>query len=203
MFDNLKGGMRELLTGSNAENDLRTRLHADHHEVSVLLSELRLTEDHEAAMRADIRDQLMVALMAHARIEEEVVYEQLKTLPLLRELMQEAYRQHDDLDMSLDELAGTDPSDPGFLEVVARLEAEVTRHVQQEENTVLPRAEGVAGKAELAKLIPLFNDRKRDLVQQLQLERMAERRRADAEAEAEAEWASPVDVGMSESNSQF
>jgi len=203
MFDKIKEGVRELLTGSNAENDLRARLHADHQEVSRLIAELRSTEDHEVDMRSDIRDQLMVALMAHARIEEEVVYERLKTMPLLRDLVQEAYRQHDDLDLSLDELSRIDTGDPGFLEVVAKLEAEVTRHVQQEENTVLPHAEGVVGKTQLAHLIPVFNERKQDLLQQLQLERLAERRRTDAEAEAEAEWSSMRDVGMSESSSQF
>jgi hemerythrin superfamily protein len=203
MFDKLKEGVRELLTGANADNDLRARLYADHQEVSRLLTELRSTEDHEVDMRSDIRDQLMVALMAHARVEEEVVYERLKTTPLLRDLVQEAFRQHDDLDLSLDELARIDPGDPGFLEVVDRLEDLVTRHVQQEENVVLPRAEGVVGKTSLSNLIPIFNDRKRDLLQQLELERMAERRREDAEAEAEAGWASPVDVGMSESSSQF
>ena len=40
MFDKIKEDVRELMTGSNVENDMRARLHADHDDVARIMSEL-------------------------------------------------------------------------------------------------------------------------------------------------------------------
>src|SRR6476619_3377129 len=101
MFDKFKEDAREMLTGSNPDNDLRARLHADHNEVSRLIDELKSTEDHEFDMRADILNQLVIALSAHARAEESVVYRLFQDDPRLRDKTIHAFREHSQIDQAL------------------------------------------------------------------------------------------------------
>jgi hemerythrin superfamily protein len=170
MFDKLKEDVRETLTGSNTRNDLRARLHADHSEVSALIGELLATEEHEFAMRKDIRDQIVVGLSSHAKAEEEVVYSQLAQAPSTNGKTQHAYREHAEIDRLVHQLKVADVSDPNLNELVRELQQSVEHHVREEENDLLPRAETEIGQAALAALIPQFNARKAELVQQLEAE---------------------------------
>ena len=167
MFDKIKEDVRELLTGSNVENDMRARLHADHDEVARLMSELLATRDHEIAMRDDLRDQLILALTVHLRAEEDVVYNALSQRPATAGLTLHSFREHDDIERVMGELRVFDAGDPGFRVCVSRLRDSVTTHVHDEENEFLPQAERELGKDHLASLIPMYNARKVEITQEL------------------------------------
>ncbi|MEZ5397882.1 MAG: hemerythrin domain-containing protein [Bryobacterales bacterium] len=166
MFDKLKEDLRETVTGSNPENDLRARLHADHVEVDRLIGELQDSEDHELAMRADLRDELVQALIVHSRAEEDVVYTRLRSEPSLRADVTHSDREHQDILTALARLEALDPADPAFLDALNQLADTVKHHVHEEEGTVLPKAQERLGQDVLARLIPPFNERKRELLQQ-------------------------------------
>jgi hemerythrin superfamily protein len=180
MFDKLKEDVRETLTGSNAQNDLRARLHADHSEVSALIGEFLSTGDHELAMREDIRNQIVVGLASHAQAEEEVVYSVLSHHPTTTGKTQHAVREHAQIDALVQQLKTADVGDPTTNEIVKELQQKVTHHVHEEETDLLPKAETDVGKAALAALIPQFNARKAELVQQLEAEVAVD---TDADAE--------------------
>lgn len=170
MFDKIKEDIRESLTGSTPENDLRARLHADHTEVARLMDELLATEDYEIALREDIRDQIVVGLTSHSKAEEEIVYPRLQQYPATKPLTQEAITEHHAIDRVLQTLKEMDVGDPGLSQVVEDLKAKVQHHVREEENELLPKAEKEFGQAELARLIPEFNARKAELVVDLELD---------------------------------
>jgi hemerythrin superfamily protein len=167
MFDKIKENAREVLTGSTPENDLRACLHADHADVDKMISQLMSSDDDDLIRREKILSQLVISLSAHARAEEEIVYDRLRTEPELGVPMREAFREHEDIETCLNELSGMPPNDPRFHEVLTQLKAAVDSHVHDEENQVLPRAESLLGKEVLANLIPSFNTRKANLMRQL------------------------------------
>lgn len=166
MFDKMKEDLREAVTGATPDNDLRARLHADHAEVDRLIKELKGTDDHDIAMRADLRNEIVQALMVHARAEEEIVYDNLRSEPSLRTDITHADREHQDILRALASLEAVDCGDPAFLDAVDRLEDLVKHHVHEEETSVLPKAEERLGKEPLARLIQPFNERKRELLRQ-------------------------------------
>jgi hypothetical protein len=170
MFDKTKEDLREMFTGSNAENDLRARLHADHNEIARLLREAKNTEIYEVDVRIELCNQLWIGLRSHAKAEEEVVYSHLRTSPKLGSMVQHSLSEHDEIDRALGELRSLDPTDPGFLAAVTELERCVTGHVREEENDVLPKAEEVFGKVALSNLIGPLNERQQELIRQLRAE---------------------------------
>src|SRR5262245_15113220 len=165
MSDKIKEDVRELLTGSNVENDMRARLHADHDEIARITSELLAATD--PASQEQLRDQLVTGLTVHLRAEEDVVYNALSQRPATAGLTLHAYREHDDIERLVGELRLVDPGDPALRGCAERLRDSVTAHVHDEENEFLPQAERELGKEHLASLIPMFNARRVEIGQEL------------------------------------
>jgi hemerythrin superfamily protein len=160
MFDEMKEGIREVLTNRTPENDLRARLHADHVEIARLIDELLATEEYEISMREDLRDRIVMDLTVHARAEEEVVYDFLAQHPATQAGTQQAFHEHDEMDRLLALLDRMDGSDVNLELIVDQLKEAVQRHVHEEETELLPTGEQEIGQERLAQLIPLFNARK-------------------------------------------
>ncbi len=159
LFDKIKEEVRESVEGTNPENDLLARLHVDHLTVSTLIEALKETESHEVVRREDLRRQLIIGLTAHSRAEEEVVYPELTRHEALRDLGERSLLEHGRLDRALEDLRVVRAVDPTFVARVEVLDDILREHVHDEESTVLPRAEAVIGREELAKLIPAFEQR--------------------------------------------
>jgi hemerythrin superfamily protein len=170
MWDKLKEDLREAVTGSTTENDLRARLHADHDEISKLLGELAKTTDADVAQRIDVRNEIEAGLKSHAQAEEEVVYRRIQMDSRMRDETEHSFAEHAKIDAALATLMNTDPADPAFDDAAKELRQIVHHHVHDEENELLPKAEQILGHEQLAALIPSFNDRKRMLHAQVESE---------------------------------
>ena len=180
MFDKMREDLRQTLTGATVDDDLRARLHADHDEVARLIAELEGTTDADSEMRADLRDELQRGLVAHSKAEETVVYRRLESAGGLAQQTQHATREHAEIDAALHTVLSLDTADPAFADAVKTLKQVVTHHVHEEETNLLPKAEVMLGKDALTALIPGFNDRKRQLIGQLESEqRMRKAAQAD------------------------
>jgi len=164
MYDKTKEGIRELLTGSNVENDMRARMHADHDEIARLIGVLLAADD---SAQNEARDDLIEALTVHLRAEEDVIYNALSQRPATAALTVHSYREHDDIERLVDELRLVDAGDPAMRGCVERLLDSVTSHVHDEEGELLPVAERELGKEHLASLIPMFNARRVEVAQEL------------------------------------
>jgi hypothetical protein len=163
-LDELKETARETFLGRNPRNDLRARLHADHAEVARLLDELVATDIEEAEVRAETRSDIATLLDAHAKAEEETVYEVLRREAGMRTPVRRAMNEHEQIDRCLLELGSCDPSDPMFLRLARELRDVVEHHVHEEETEFLPRAERICGREYLAGLISRFDQAKEALL---------------------------------------
>lgn len=167
MFEKMKEELREALTGSAPDNDLRARLHADHAEVSRLIDELLATDDVDVSSRDDLKVQIIIQLTAHAKAEEEVVYTYLRQDEQLRAAVDDGVREHQEIDDALRDLETLDAGDQALEVVLRELKSSVDHHVQEEESEVLPRAERVFGQQALVALIPTFNQRRMEIMDNL------------------------------------
>lgn len=169
MFDKAKEDIRELLTGSDVENDMRARLHADHNEISRLMSSLpRAGSVHtsQKEMREKIDDALD-ALIAHLRAEEDVVYSALSRRPATASLALHSLKEHDELELLIREVRLFGRGDLAIYRSIERLSDAIAAHIHREESSVLPQAEREFGREYLASLIPLFNEGKAKIIQDL------------------------------------
>jgi hypothetical protein len=186
-LDEMKENLREAFTGSTPQNDLRARLHADHTAVSRRIDDLLATDDDEIALREGARHDLTTQLRVHATAEEGVVYTAIRLQDVMRNAVDDAINEHEDIERCLVALSAIDCGHPEFLDRVRDLQQAVVHHVHEEENNFLPMAERTLGQEYLAGLIPQFEARKSQL--------MAKARRAAA--------TDPVTRGLDDAPSQF
>jgi uncharacterized membrane protein YgcG len=122
-------------------------LRRQHGEVIELFGRLRAaTEDGSSPGR--IRDELILALRAHAQLEEQLFYPRFEGLDETADLVQEAFHEHEEIEDVLAELAGCALDDDEFPAIVAELEGMVIQHLGDEEDALFPEvAEAMSEEA--------------------------------------------------------
>ncbi|MFN8076711.1 MAG: hemerythrin domain-containing protein [Kineosporiaceae bacterium] len=141
------------------ERDVVDVLTEDHAEMLALIATIRTEDDPQ--VRRDIADIVITEIVRHAVAEEMHVY------PAVREhvadgdaAVQHDIEEHKEIERTLKDLEGTEPTDPRFEELVANLEATLRDHAADEEleqfpqlRAAIPREElvAIAGKVETAK----------------------------------------------------
>jgi hemerythrin superfamily protein len=106
----------------------------DHREVERLFDELKNHPD----KRPLLTPVLCALLTAHSRAEEAEVYPVAKDEAGETEEIAHSQEEHAQAEQLLAELAKTDPTSPGYDEVLGKVVEAVTHHVEEEESTVLP-----------------------------------------------------------------
>jgi hemerythrin superfamily protein len=126
----------------------------DHREVQGFFSELDKTRDGaDPEQRKDLVDQVTIELVRHSVAEEQFLYPAVrKHVPGGGELADEEIREHAEMERTLKELEGLQPSDAAFEPTVRRLMQEVSAHIAEEESTLFPRLQSVCGTEELMDL---------------------------------------------------
>src|SRR5258705_10619929 len=102
----------------------------DHKRLKKLLGETLEAEGREREHR---RDHLRTALVAHERMEEEVLYPRLRDEKKARESVLEAYEEHHVGDIILDELLDVPPETDVWKPKVKVLKENVGLHMDEEE----------------------------------------------------------------------
>jgi len=145
----------------------------DHDEAAKLIDELEQLVADDArtseAMRLAVR--LAVVLKTHAKAEERVLYEAMRTAtPQLAALALEGPYEHQVLDLMLDKLAVHRPG-PELRAILHVIKAQFEHHARhEEEHVVLPAVRAAFGDAELAQLAYDYLDVKQRM--QPQIERL-------------------------------
>jgi hemerythrin superfamily protein len=128
-------------------------LKQDHREVDSLIAELEGASDETAVAGAGSYtatfEKLKQSLTVHADAEEQILYPAMEQFDETEELTEEAYSEHDDVRMLLDEMTGLNPGDREFQDLLAQLKDSVQHHVEEEENEMFPRAEKLLGEETL------------------------------------------------------
>ena len=86
--------------------DALQMLKEDHDKVKKLLSELDSTTERGVKTRSDLFTKVKQELEVHEAIEEEIFYPALKEHPKAKELVLEAYEEHNVVDMVMQEIEG-------------------------------------------------------------------------------------------------
>jgi hemerythrin superfamily protein len=121
----------------------------DHKRLKKMLAE---TLDAEGPDRETRMDHLRTELVAHERMEEEVLYPRLRDEQKARESVFEGYEEHHVADVILDELLDVPPETDLWKAKVKVLKENVEHHMEEEEGELFGKARAVLDRDELNRL---------------------------------------------------
>jgi hemerythrin-like domain-containing protein len=129
-----------------------TMLTEDHREVERMLDELEPTTERGVKTRQELFSRLKEALTVHEVIEEEIFYPALREHPKAKDIVLEAYEEHDVVDSIMGQLEGL-PVDNETWGAKAKVMIENLRHhIEEEEREMFPTARKVFEADELQEL---------------------------------------------------
>ena len=121
----------------------------DHKRLRKLLEETLEAKGSEREQRMDF---LRTELVAHERMEEEVLYPRLREEKKAREPVLEGYEEHHVADVLLDELLDVPPETDLWKAKVKVLKENVEHHMDEEEDELFKDARAVLDREELNRL---------------------------------------------------
>jgi hemerythrin-like domain-containing protein len=123
----------------------------DHQTVSTIFDEL---ESGDAATRRQTFPRLKMELDVHAHIEETIFYPALKEKPETRELVPEAYAEHNEVKQMLTQLEQQldAAGDAAWSSQLSQLRDNVEHHVEEEESEMFARALAALGEEQMTRL---------------------------------------------------
>src|SRR5438552_1612877 len=103
----------------------------DHREAMDLIEQLEHSDREQletaakdttvVSSKVDLFNKLKNALTVHTQLEERVFYPALENFDETRELIQESYREHQEVDDLLNEMAGLSPTDEEWMDALSEL----------------------------------------------------------------------------------
>ncbi len=143
------GSTSRARTAPRGGNDAIHVLKQQHDQARKLFQELA---EAQGEARRPTFQKLADALAAHATVEERLVYPELARNPELGDLARDAVEEHLVQKRPLADMLESNLPDDVFDAKCRVLEDEVTRHVEEEEAILLPRAQKALGRDRLAEL---------------------------------------------------
>ena len=128
-----------------------TLLKEDHERAMELIEQIE-TLDENDSQTGDLFVQLKQALTLHTQIEEKFFYPALSQFEETKDIVEEAYKEHQEVDDLLAEISALSPGDEEFLDQIGELKDKIEHHVSEEEDELFPEAERLLGKSRLLEL---------------------------------------------------
>jgi len=129
-----------------------TLLETDHAKVKKLLAEGETTTERGEKTRTELFATLKGELIVHERIEEEIFYPALREHPKAKDIVLEAYDEHDVVDTILGELETTDVTDETWGAKFKVMKENLEHHIEEEEGEMFKQARSVFETDELDEL---------------------------------------------------
>ena len=129
-----------------------TLLETDHAKVKKLLAEGETTTERGEKTRTELFATLKGELIVHERIEEEIFYPALREHPKAKDIVLEAYEEHDVVDTILGELETTDVTDETWGAKFKVMKENLEHHIEEEEGEMFKQARSVFETDELEEL---------------------------------------------------
>ena len=129
-----------------------TLLETDHAKVKKLLAEGETTTERGEKTRTELFATLKGELMVHERIEEEIFYPALREHPKAKDIVLEAYEEHDVVDTILGELETTDVTDETWGAKFKVMKENLEHHIEEEEGEMFKQARSVFETDDLEEL---------------------------------------------------
>ncbi|MFL5726993.1 MAG: hemerythrin domain-containing protein [Chloroflexota bacterium] len=129
-----------------------TMLTDDHRAVKRLLEEIESTTERGVKTRQELFGRVKEMLMVHEIIEEEIFYPAMRDHPKAKDMVLEAYEEHNVVDTILTELDQTPPDDETWGAKATVMAENLRHHIDEEENEMFPTARKLFEEAELKEL---------------------------------------------------
>jgi hemerythrin superfamily protein len=142
-----------------------TILKKDHRMVSGLIMTLQMTPKVNATVRKTLFDQIRNSVMVHAQAEEEILYPALRSFTFMssESMVDEAYREHQQIKDLLNDLATMDPLSDAFDSKFENFKHKIEHHVEEEEDEMFLVLTQRMSTEEQERLGKRIHDRKMDL----------------------------------------
>jgi hemerythrin-like domain-containing protein len=132
--------------------DALALLKKDHDQVKKMLKDLDDTTDRAIKTRQDLFERLKFSLTVHEQMEEAVLYPALKEYAETKEIVLEAYEEHDVVDTILGELEQTPFDDETWHAKLTVMRENLLHHIQEEEDEMFGQVRRLFDKATLESL---------------------------------------------------
>jgi len=147
-----------------------TLLKKDHAKVKALLSELESTTERGVQTRQRLFAEIKAELTVHETIEEEIFYPELKAHPKAKDIVLEAYEEHNVVDTLMGELSSLSVEDETWGAKAKVMQENIEHHIEEEEGEMFDKAEQVFDQTELEDLGRRMAERKESVTASLSSE---------------------------------
>ena len=127
-------------------------LKADHDKVKKLLTEGDATTERAEKTRTELFATIKRELTVHEEIEEKIFYPALRDHPKAKDIVLEAYEEHNVVDTIMTELEQTDVSDETWAAKFTVMKENLEHHIEEEEGEMFTQARSVFEREELVAL---------------------------------------------------
>lgn len=133
-------------------------LHREHQQVSAMIAAIKATEDRDDAEleRARVFSDIRVALLSHARAEQEVLYTRLQAEHATRAIALEAVQEHQVVSRLIGDLHALASRGEIWMAKFKVLAENIEHHVREEERDMFPKARRVLQPGEAAELLVAY-----------------------------------------------
>lgn len=135
-------------------------LERDHVKVKGLLAKLVESSKAEESTRSELIDAIRDELIPHARAEEAVLYNSLRSIDGAQDLVRHGYVEHMEAEGLLRLLQTLDAAHVDWQKTAERLKASVEHHIEEEESEIFPAARAVLAEEEARLMADAFNELK-------------------------------------------
>jgi len=144
--------------------DAVTLLKDDHDTLKKILNDLDSTTERGVKTREELFTRVRRELEVHEAIEEEIFYPALKEHPKAKDLVLEAYEEHNVVDMVMAEIQDTPYDDETWGAKLTVMKENIEHHIEEEEGEMFPQAREVFARSELQELGDRMQARKDELL---------------------------------------
>jgi hemerythrin-like domain-containing protein len=138
--------------GEGGAVDALTLLKKDHDEVKKMLKDLDATTERAVKTRQDLFERLKFSLTVHEQMEEAVLYPALKAHAETKDIVLEAYEEHDVVNTILGELEQTQFDDETWHAKLSVMRENLEHHIEEEEDEMFGQARQLFDKETLETL---------------------------------------------------
>ena len=138
----------------------------DHEKAKKMLQQLDETTERAVKTREELFGTLKSELVVHEAIEEEIFYPALKQHAEAKDIVLEAYEEHNVVDMVMSEIEQTPFEDETWKAKFTVMKENLEHHIEEEEGEMFKQARDVFDKDTLEQLGERMEARKQELQQQ-------------------------------------
>src|SRR3954464_12513926 len=134
----------------------------DHDRIKKMLSQIESTTERGVKTREELYTKIKAELMVHEAIEEEILYPALKEHPKAKDIVLEAYEEHNVVDMVMTEIDET-PFDPDtWAAKFTVMRENLEQHIEEEASDMFDHCRQVFDDEELEALSAEMHGRKEE-----------------------------------------